>query len=247
MSISKKTRFEIFKRDGFRCLYCGQVPPAVILEVDHVVPVSKGGADDEHNLATSCFACNRGKSGNGLSQLPSGHHDTIDQRREKLEQLQAITELTLELKKHEEIMFQIVSDRWITLDGNDPEEFCLSGEPESAVRRFLKLLPLPEVIEAVDISFSGGRSKYQQFKFFCGICWRKIKNPLSQSVPTKLVTQSRTPPVDSDSMNHPASLAAAFGQASNRPIAPHSDCSDARQIENPTNDIPGSPCQCKND
>lgn len=37
--ISKKLRFEVFKRDGFRCAYCGKFPPAVILEVDHIEPI----------------------------------------------------------------------------------------------------------------------------------------------------------------------------------------------------------------
>lgn len=42
MSISKKIRFEVFKRDHFRCCYCGSAPPSVILEVDHIDPKSKG-------------------------------------------------------------------------------------------------------------------------------------------------------------------------------------------------------------
>jgi len=36
MSLSKKTRFEFFKRDDFRCAYCGKTPPEITLEVDHI-------------------------------------------------------------------------------------------------------------------------------------------------------------------------------------------------------------------
>ena len=69
MSLSKRTRFEIFKRDGFTCQYCGQRPPDVVLEVDHIDPSSKGGSDEELNLVTSCFDCNRGKSDRRLSDV----------------------------------------------------------------------------------------------------------------------------------------------------------------------------------
>ena len=62
MALSKKTRFEVFKRDGFTCQYCGKTPPTVILEVDHIDPKSNGGSDNTINLITACFDCNRGKS-----------------------------------------------------------------------------------------------------------------------------------------------------------------------------------------
>lgn len=65
--ISKKTRFEVFKRDKFTCQFCGQVAPNVILEIDHLRPVLNGGDNSLLNLITSCFDCNRGKSKNELN------------------------------------------------------------------------------------------------------------------------------------------------------------------------------------
>ena len=59
--ISKGRRFEIFKRDGFTCQYCGQQPPGVVLHIDHILPVVEGGTNEELNLITSCAACNLGK------------------------------------------------------------------------------------------------------------------------------------------------------------------------------------------
>jgi 5-methylcytosine-specific restriction endonuclease McrA len=46
--LSKKTRFEVFKRDAFRCQYCGQTPPTVILELDHIGPIAGGGNEETH-------------------------------------------------------------------------------------------------------------------------------------------------------------------------------------------------------
>lgn len=59
--ISKNDRFRILSRDNHTCQYCGKKAPDVVLEIDHKVPVSKGGSNKHENLVTSCFDCNRGK------------------------------------------------------------------------------------------------------------------------------------------------------------------------------------------
>jgi 5-methylcytosine-specific restriction endonuclease McrA len=93
--LSAKRRFEVFKRDNFTCQYCGRsvssedLPvlkksndPAldelmvqlklakygVILEVDHIIPLNRGGGDDMDNLVTACKDCNRGKGAGLLSE-----------------------------------------------------------------------------------------------------------------------------------------------------------------------------------
>lgn len=68
---SKIPLFTILSRDGFRCHYCGKSPhmhPNVILIVEHITPLSKGGTSTEENLITSCLGCNAGK---GSSLLDS--------------------------------------------------------------------------------------------------------------------------------------------------------------------------------
>lgn len=51
------SRETIFARWGYACCYCD----ARAEHLDHVVPISKGGADAEHNLVPSCAACNLDK------------------------------------------------------------------------------------------------------------------------------------------------------------------------------------------
>ena len=80
--ISKKLRFEVFKRDNFTCQYCGRMAPDVILEVDHIKPVCKGGENDILNLITSCKDCNRGK---GKSKLCE--NDVLKKSRENLKEI----------------------------------------------------------------------------------------------------------------------------------------------------------------
>lgn len=62
MSVSKRLRFEVLRRDNHTCRYCGRSAPEVKLEVDHVTPRALSGSDDPWNLVAACEDCNRGKS-----------------------------------------------------------------------------------------------------------------------------------------------------------------------------------------
>ena len=56
--IPDPVRAEVLLRDGARCRSCRT---SVNLEVDHIIPVSKGGKTEESNLQTLCRRCNRRK------------------------------------------------------------------------------------------------------------------------------------------------------------------------------------------
>src|SRR6185437_14317309 len=99
MSLSKKKRFEVFKRDGFTCTYCGQKPPAVVLEVDHVVAIANGGHDELENLTTSCFDCNRGKSDRPLGAVPESIASRAALLEEREEQSRAYARLLRQRRK----------------------------------------------------------------------------------------------------------------------------------------------------
>lgn len=62
MAVSKRTRYEVLRRDGFACRYCGGTAPDVRLTVDHVMPVALGGNDEPSNLVAACVDCNSGKA-----------------------------------------------------------------------------------------------------------------------------------------------------------------------------------------
>jgi hypothetical protein len=51
-------RHEVYAHDGWKCVYCGSKK---LLEVDHIMPIAKGGTDDRDNLQTLCRPCNRRK------------------------------------------------------------------------------------------------------------------------------------------------------------------------------------------
>ena len=68
-STGKRLKFEIFKRDGFTCQYCGAQPPEATLVLDHIQPISKGGDNDSMNLITACEICNQGKAAKELGKI----------------------------------------------------------------------------------------------------------------------------------------------------------------------------------
>jgi len=60
-------RDEIFERDDWRCVYCGEVFPPEELTLDHVQPRVRGGDRSHGNLVTACKACNTRKGSLRLS------------------------------------------------------------------------------------------------------------------------------------------------------------------------------------
>jgi 5-methylcytosine-specific restriction endonuclease McrA len=60
--ISKRLRYEILRRDGHHCRYCGLGSDEVTITVDHVIPTALGGTDDPSNLVAACRDCNSGKA-----------------------------------------------------------------------------------------------------------------------------------------------------------------------------------------
>lgn len=60
-----KHRDSVFDRDGNQCVYCGSTEN---LTLDHVIPISKGGSDDQDNLVCCCKRCNSSKNDKLLSE-----------------------------------------------------------------------------------------------------------------------------------------------------------------------------------
>lgn len=109
--LSKSTRFEIFKRDGFRCVYCGATPVQKELRVDHIQPVAKGGTDDPSNLATACFDCNAGKA---ARQLDSQRFCPVDAEAasDRAAQIREFLDAQLEVEKAKQRVGDALKREW---------------------------------------------------------------------------------------------------------------------------------------
>jgi 5-methylcytosine-specific restriction endonuclease McrA len=182
IALSKRIRFEVFKRDRFCCQYCGRHPPDVILEIDHIIPVCDGGDTNEANLLTACFDCNRGKAANPLTRVPQSLADKATEIAEHEEQLRGYREV------FEQQRDRIEADMWKVAEALFGEYECEDGIRRdwlSRIKFFNDKIGFEQVFEAAEIAAVKwlGRAqadewrteKQRRFAYFCGVCWRKIK------------------------------------------------------------------------
>ncbi len=169
-SIGNSKRFEVFKRDQFICQYCGNHPPSIILEIDHITPVSKGGNNGMNNLVTSCFECNRGKAARLLTIAPMSLSDKSKQIAEKEKQLMGYQSLIQETDD------RLEGEAWDILEYLDlVREGKAYKSQIVSVKGFIKQLGFYEVKGSAEICHTKNLRTPAMFKYFCGICWNKIK------------------------------------------------------------------------
>ncbi len=180
MALSKKRRFEVFKRDGFTCQYCGRKPPEVLLEADHITPQSKGGDDDSVNIITACRDCNRGKGARELTSIEPPIVEQVAERIERTAQVKQFNKFLMAERRRQDKEIGGIMAYW--------SEYAEPARPEghelrrraTSFRVFLRHLPAVKIMEAIDIAFTrrapdSPSDDYQTWKYFCGVCWSKIK------------------------------------------------------------------------
>lgn len=175
--IPKSIRFEVFKRDKFTCQYCGASAPDVILEVDHIKPVSRGGSNQIMNLLTACRDCNRGKTNKELSDntavmLQKKQMEAAQERREQLEMMLKWRE---ELEAERELEIDAI-DQYFSLHA----KFRLNDNGKRYVRKLIKKFGFNEVYTACEISidkyYNGSETSWEvTLDKVGGICYNRKK------------------------------------------------------------------------
>lgn len=171
-TLTKKVRFEVFKRDGFQCAYCGRTPPDVQLEVDHIDPVSNGGEDDMNNYITACFDCNRGKTNIPLDKIPAQLSENFEALQQKEIQLREYRKYVKSVKQRETRDINSVAKIFsVEFDG-----YSLKDKfKRNTIKLFLSKLPKHEVEESMEKAVDTVCDPEGAAKYFCGICWNKIR------------------------------------------------------------------------
>lgn len=148
--ILKSVRFEVFKRDGFACQYCGARAPDVLLEIDHIKPVSKDGDNDLMNLVTACKPCNLGKSDRELSddsaiKKQQAQLEELNDRREQLEMMLAWRDA---LKGLLDEQIQAVCDSW----SEAATGWSLNESGRKEAEKLLRRFGLVAVLDAIQVA-----------------------------------------------------------------------------------------------
>ena len=149
-AIPKKIRFEVFKRDKFSCQYCGQKAPDVILHVDHLDPVSKGGTNEILNLVTSCVDCNSGKSNVLLSDetVLAKQRAQVELCQDRLEQLKMMMEWKKSLRDLDDAAVAYVLEHFeVRTPG-----WSINENGKKALANLLTKYAFENVLTAVDLS-----------------------------------------------------------------------------------------------
>lgn len=162
MAISKRTRYEVLRRDNHTCRYCGASAPTVTLTVDHVVPVALGGSDLPTNLVAACQDCNSGKGSTGPNDAL-----VADVRDEALRH----AELT---RQAYAVLAERIGSREDYID--EVEEsfraFQLPSDWRHSVGRWFEMgVPAELLTDAAEIALSKGAG----FKYLCGIVWNQVQ------------------------------------------------------------------------
>jgi hypothetical protein len=146
-SISKKIRFEVFKRDSFRCQYCGGTAPDVLLEIDHVKALADGGTNDILNLATACKSCNAGKGKRALSD-----QSALEKQRNQLAELnerREQQEMMIRWKEELSNLKDAAIDRVCEFGSKVVPGFSLNEKGRQSLKKLTGQFAIDEIMDAM--------------------------------------------------------------------------------------------------
>lgn len=183
--ISKRLRFEILRRDGHRCRYCGATADEAPLTVDHVIPRALGGIDDGTNLVTACADCNNGKAS------VSPDNPVVDEVREQAERFRQALRIVAERDRQQrEAQFEkldlMVSDwaqEWFLAVRECDRKWKLPNDASASLIRFYE-----SGLDEVDLHWALGETFARAFdsadgwRYFCAICWNTIRQRTDEAL-----------------------------------------------------------------
>jgi hypothetical protein len=180
-AISKRLRFEIYRRDNHTCRYCGASAPGVKLTVDHVIPVTLGGSDEPFNLVTACTDCNNGKSSIAPdSPIVEGvADDTLRWARA----MRCAAELQAAQQEKADAYVATLDHvwcQWTVPAYGDARQRSPVHRPDNwrdSLERFHSLgLEMSVAANAMQTALNNDRIKSgSAWRYFCGICWRRLE------------------------------------------------------------------------
>ena len=186
MTVSKRLRYEVLRRDNHQCRYCGGTAPDVTLTVDHVVPVALGGTDAPNNLVAACRDCNGGKSASSPdAALVEQVSDDAIRWASAMKQA-AVEERAL--RDSQLNAYDAVAAAW-------RPRYLPNGWQASVNAVLSAGLELSDILELIDVALTA-QNVDNRWRYFCGCCWKRLKR--MQERAQEIVSGHGAPPYDED-------------------------------------------------
>lgn len=184
MAVSKRLRYEVLKRDKNTCKYCRATDSP--LTIDHVIPVTLGGADVAENLVAACKDCNAGKSSVPADAplVASVADDALRWARA----MAVVAKTRADDRAVRQGRHKVFEKHWKAWKFDGPWNSTgkrsrvtvpLPGDWRSSVDQFINAgLDMDDLTELIDVAMSS-RSN-DEWRYFCGCCWRRVQQSQDQ-------------------------------------------------------------------
>lgn len=200
MAVSKRTRYEVLKRDNHTCRYCGATAPDAVLTVDHVTPVALGGSDDPSNLVAACKDCNAGKASTSpdaalvedVRQIDLLYADAI--RRVAATRAKEQKKVVSYIKR-----FRKAWENWTY--GSGQWTFDLPANWQGSIARFYELgVPIEELEALTNVACGNDKIKADAtFRYFAGCVWKTVAK-MQEDAKALLAAQAPNVVADDEAM-----------------------------------------------
>jgi hypothetical protein len=166
MTVSRRLRYEVLRRDGFACRYCHRSD--IPLEVDHVIPESLGGTTVPENLVVACADCNAGKaSSTPDATIVAGVTD------DALRWAAAMREAAAIQAANRNALANYCDQFLENWPGIGPTLQLPNTWRDDLARWFELGIEIEVLIDATDIAFRAYGVDWR-WKYFCGVVWRRV-------------------------------------------------------------------------
>lgn len=176
MGLSKRLRYEILRRDGHRCRYCGLEASEAELTVDHVVPTTLGGGDEPQNLVACCRDCNAGKS-----SMPADAPIVEAVADDELRWAEAMKKAAVIARANRRPILAAIKaldKEWMEwgYGAYHDNPFERPIDWKSSVETFIVGgLTKSDLVELVEVAMASKAMGDKKWSYFCGCAWKRLR------------------------------------------------------------------------
>ncbi len=179
MAVTKRTRFEVLRRDNYTCRYCRNTENP--LTIDHVIPVSLGGADDPANLVACCIDCNAGKASSAPDSSLVAQVDA-DALRWAAAMKRASEYAAANRKAIATTMEHFREHVWNSWKYDSGKTVPLPDDWQEAIRRNIESgLTMDDLAEAVRLTMTKPWVRSDEFRYFMGVTKNMIADRIAEA------------------------------------------------------------------